>query len=165
MRQCLECPVMFKIPTAPSRKDRKKFCSKICANKGCAKLSAKKRGDVQRGRGEGKTYTKLYGQHMHRVIMENHLNRKLKSDEIVHHIDGNIKNNDINNLMLMDRVTHAIHHHTKYAPLCIVDGCNGKHYLKGNCIKHYYQIKRNGKIYVQTNYTCRVASSRKKHEG
>lgn len=42
----------------------------------------------------------------HRVVMEKHLGRKLRGDEIVHHIDGNRKNNDIKNLQLMNKIKH-----------------------------------------------------------
>lgn len=45
----------------------------------------------------------------HRVVMEMYLGRYLKSykQEMVHHIDGDKQNNDINNLELMDTGTHT----------------------------------------------------------
>ena len=42
----------------------------------------------------------------HRLIMEAHLGRKLRSDEIVHHIDHDKTNNDISNLMIVTRAEH-----------------------------------------------------------
>ena len=44
--------------------------------------------------------------------MENHIGRKLEKGEIVHHIDGNKKNNDISNLYLCEDITrhHEIHY-------------------------------------------------------
>lgn len=42
----------------------------------------------------------------HRVIMERHLGRKLRDNEIVHHKDGNRKNNNIENLQLMIKNEH-----------------------------------------------------------
>jgi hypothetical protein len=67
---------------------------------------SKKRGDAQRYGGEGKTYVKLGGRHMHRVVMEQKIGRKLKRGEIVHHIDGNKRNNDPDNLMITTQSEH-----------------------------------------------------------
>ena len=46
----------------------------------------------------------------HRIVMENHLGRILNSNEVVHHKDGNKKNNKISNLEVMDRIEHLKHH-------------------------------------------------------
>lgn len=47
----------------------------------------------------------------HRHIMEKFLGRKLSFDEIVHHIDGDTRNNNICNLEIKSRSEHAILHH------------------------------------------------------
>ena len=52
-------------------------------------------------------YNKKGNAKLHRLIMEDHLGRKLTSDEIVHHIDGNKLNNNINNLKVMTRGEHS----------------------------------------------------------
>jgi len=49
----------------------------------------------------------------HRIIMEKYLGRELDSDEIVHHIDGDGKNNKLENLKLMNRESHARLHTTE----------------------------------------------------
>lgn len=49
---------------------------------------------------------------MSRWIMEKHLGRKLKSDEVVHHIDENPYNNNLKNLQVMARAEHIRHHAT-----------------------------------------------------
>jgi hypothetical protein len=41
-----------------------------------------------------------------RKIMENHMGRKLKKEEQVHHIDGNDKNNSLENLQIVSRSEH-----------------------------------------------------------
>ena len=43
---------------------------------------------------------------VHRKVMEEKIGRRLRSDEIVHHIDGNKLNNDPNNLELTNRSDH-----------------------------------------------------------
>lgn len=42
----------------------------------------------------------------HRYIMERHLGRRLDKKEIVHHIDGNPRNNSINNLEVLSMSDH-----------------------------------------------------------
>ena len=43
----------------------------------------------------------------HRVVMENYLGRKLKTEEVVHHINGNYRDNRIENLRVMSNSEHA----------------------------------------------------------
>ena len=50
---------------------------------------------------DGKTVRK------HRLIMEQHLGRKLKSTEDVHHIDEDGQNNDLSNLEIISHKRHA----------------------------------------------------------
>jgi len=47
----------------------------------------------------------------HRVVMEKHLGRRLDPWELVHHKDGNTKNNDISNLEIKDWGIHTVDHH------------------------------------------------------
>lgn len=53
-----------------------------------------------------------YGKLLHRLIFEDAHNVCLLDGVIVHHIDENKTNNDIANLELMDRRTHAVLHHS-----------------------------------------------------
>ena len=46
----------------------------------------------------------------HRYIMEQHLGRKLEKDEVVHHINGDKKDNRIEKLELMNRSDHSKEH-------------------------------------------------------
>ena len=48
--------------------------------------------------------------YLHRLIMEEKLGRRLNSNELVHHIDGNKMNNHPNNLELTNRSEHINTH-------------------------------------------------------
>ncbi len=47
---------------------------------------------------------------LHRVLMEAYIGRKLMPWELVHHIDGNIHNNELFNLSIITRAKHMIGH-------------------------------------------------------
>lgn len=70
--------------------------------------------DVLRYSGSKNNYVKLKGRHMHRVVMEQVLGRKLLKGEIVHHIDGDKWNNSPENLKVMTQSEHIkLHLHEK----------------------------------------------------
>ena len=63
------------------------------------------------GTGQGKSYEKIYGRHKHRIVAEQKLGRPLKTGEVVHHMDGNKRNNRPENLYVFPSQTeHAAAH-------------------------------------------------------
>lgn len=112
---CTICSAEF----TPSRKSTGLYCSRRCAwlsrggpefNARISRESAAKRGDKQRGTGEGRTYRKLNGRHEHRVIAEQKIGRPLAVGEVVHHIDGDHLNNHPDNLEVMTQAEHMRRH-------------------------------------------------------
>ena len=67
--------------------------------------------EARKGQGEGKTYKKLYGRHEHRAAAEAILGRELRPGEVVHHIDGDKRNNSPENLWIFpSQAEHARWH-------------------------------------------------------
>jgi len=63
----------------------------------------------------------LNGKFIHRIKMEKHIGRKILKSEVVHHVDENRTNNDIENLQLMTRGEHTTLHN-----ILRTGGSNGK---------------------------------------
>lgn len=47
------------------------------------------------------------GKSVHVVLIEDRIGRKILPDEVVHHVDGDRTNNDLDNLALMTRTAHS----------------------------------------------------------
>lgn len=119
---CEECGKVVLQSPAQVRRSKQHFCSRKChmihmnrimnPNRMTPAVRNKLR-STRLGTGEGKTYTKTFGRHTHRIVAEQILGRPLKEGEIVHHIDGNKRNNDPSNLMVMTQSEHCRLHFSK----------------------------------------------------
>lgn len=113
-----ECPICHTIFTPIRKKAAAVYCSKECAwtaaRAACPEdvrqEGYRKSGDTQRGRGEGRAYRKLNGRHEHRRVAEEKAGRPLQFEDVVHHIDGDIHNNDPSNLEIITRAEHMRKH-------------------------------------------------------
>ena len=104
-RPCAYCGKEIAITTTNKQK---KFCDTKCA---CAyKRARDRKPTVGVGGYKYVWFADGSGQKEHRYIMEQKLGRKLKRNEVVHHIDGDRTNNDISNLIVMSRGEHSALH-------------------------------------------------------
>jgi hypothetical protein len=93
--------------------------------------------------------------YLHREVMEREINRSLTSNEHIHHIDGDVTNNAIENLQILSRAEHASISKNKRSlhPHCDINGCKKIHHARGLCKTHYrlkYPEKHYGKHYVNS---------------
>lgn len=65
-------------------------------------------------KGQKDSYEKIFGQHAHRWVAELKLGRKLKPGEVVHHINGNKRNNKPSNLMVFSSQADHLEWHKKH---------------------------------------------------
>lgn len=107
LRTCLSCDKEFLVMQFKIGQEFGRFCSVKCSKSG--RYNPKWKGDER----THLQYIKVSGRKTvaHRWIVELAINRLLGSDEVVHHIDQNPKNNEIENLYVFrHQAAHARWH-------------------------------------------------------
>lgn len=121
--KCEECGKTVTMPPSQFRKSKHHFCSRQCHMKQMnrelnptrmTEEVKEKCRQTQLNRGEGRAYQKCHGRHTHRVVAEQMLGRPLQKGEVVHHIDGNKRNNDPSNLMVFKSQAEHVKYHTEH---------------------------------------------------
>lgn len=144
---CDNCNKKFKTyKSYLKRKRNHHFCCKKCEGQFRAlnnSINNWKGGYISKS--NGYKYIKINGKQIeeHRLVMMRHLKRKLKKDEVVHHINGNKLDNRIENLQLLSNSAHSTMHGKLkgYKGECSICG-KRKHYSRGLCYNCYMKMFR-----------------------
>lgn len=99
---CSYCGKAFLTIKRRERSRYQKYCSAYCRSRGCTKPNST----------ASYRYICVNGERVaeHRYIMEEALGRKLLPKEIVHHMNHIIRDNRLENLMLMSWTEHSSYH-------------------------------------------------------
>lgn len=100
-RPCRWCGTIF----VPSR-ERVQCCSRTCSGHLHAEIQG-----MPTNLGQGKSYRQVDGDREHRFIAQRMIGRSLGPDEVVHHINGDFRDNRPENLQVMTRAEHTRLHH------------------------------------------------------
>ncbi len=110
-RRCLECGKLFRPQRATA-----KYCSRPCAwannGQGQQRNIASWWVDHRKGYIVGRVWIngRRVFKRLHRWIMEQHIGRELCRSEVVHHINGDVQDNRLENLCVMQYGEHSTRH-------------------------------------------------------
>ena len=116
-RVCDQCGIEFAACPSAVKRSAVKYCSRACYNKarGANATKIDVRGYIQEWAPDHPYADRRGYVLQHRLVMERHIRRVLDKREIVHHLDGDIQNNDITNLAVMSQSEHMkLHLHLRH---------------------------------------------------
>lgn len=87
--------------------------------------------------------------------MEIELGRSLRTDEDVHHIDGNPLNNDISNLEVIKHGEHQRIHATKYVDEIAVCSYCGKEFMWSSLSQRYHNSNKRRRSGMIGPFCCK----------
>lgn len=117
--KCDNCGKIFKTYKCYNKRKRNhRFCSKKCEGEfrkyknSIFKNPSEKWVGGHISKSTGYKYIKVNGKQIeeHRLVMMQHIGRKLLTDEVVHHINGNKLDNRIDNLIILTKSQHLKEH-------------------------------------------------------
>ena len=116
---CKECGISFNVLSYRIKQGRGKYCSMACKHKGQSKaIGGKNHYKWQGGVSMHNGYRLLTQPdhpfcnkdgyvREHRLVMEKHIGRYLKPEEVVHHINGDRLDNKVENLQIISVEEHT----------------------------------------------------------
>lgn len=150
--ECSNCNNKFKIyPCYLNRTRKNRFCSKKCEadfKNYKNTLEHWKGGTISNS--NGYKYIRYQGKQIeeHRLVMMKKIGRNLKSNEHVHHINGNKQDNRIENLELLTNSEHSKKHGQMRENIreCLI--CHKKkiHHARGLCASCYHKVLMKGEL-------------------
>ncbi len=118
--KCDLCGKEISMPPSQYKRSKEHFCSRQChMQKMNAELNPTrmtpevrwKLSELRSGSGEGVTYKRRDGRHEHRIVAERVIGRSLAPGEVVHHINGDKRDNRPENIMVFkNQAEHARWH-------------------------------------------------------
>lgn len=150
--KCDNCNNIFKTYKCYLKRKRKnRFCSKKCEGefKNYNNTIENWNGGYV-SKSTGYKYIKINGKQIeeHRLVMMKHLKRELKSDEQVHHKNGNKLDNRIENLILLTNAEHQKLHGSLKNNKKVCSICNEYkvHHGRGLCATCYHRALMKGEL-------------------